>query len=205
MGKALALAALTPKVNAADMTLQQKGMTILSDAVGLDLTKYETLAKEYPQDSYFGVIPERNVEYHLESDESKLKLLCTFTDDDLHILHVLEREGSPHTTKTAINVLEMARDFLSSYQTYSGNTFYGELASMLDTVDANKNLTKTSRNVKLEVTTAGEYKTFEWSYTFNGVNAASKCVALGYKNGFLKHFIDTWNLYKIGSTTVNLS
>lgn len=73
---------------------------------------------------------------------------------------------------------------------------------MLDKVDANKNLTITSGNVKLEVTNSGDYTTFSWIYTFNGVDAACKCIALGYKNGFLKHFIDTWNLYKIGNTSI---
>jgi len=190
---------------AADASLQQKGLAILSDAVGLDIARYEINAKEYPQDSYFGGVPQENIGYTLESDESKLKLLCTFTNSALQILHVLEREGTPHTTRTTANVLETAREFLNSYQSYSGNAFYGELAAMLNAADANKNLTKTAVNVKLEITTAGEYAIFEWSYTFNGVNAASKCVALGYKNGFLKYFIDTWNLYKIGSTSVNLS
>ena len=42
--------------------------------------------------------------------------------------------------------------------------------------------------------------TCKWMYTVNGVDAPSKCVALGYEHGFLKYFIDTWDLYKIGST-----
>ena len=200
-----AYATLIPNAHAANITIQQKGLTIINDAVGLDLTRYTTIAKKYPQDSYFGVVPEENVGYNLESDESKLKLLCTFTGGALHILHVLEREGSPHMTKSATNVIEMTKDFLGSYQSYSGNTFYWELASMLDRIDANKNLTKTSGNIKLEATITAEYTTFEWSYTFDGVNAASKCVALCYKNGFLKYFVDTWNLYPVGSTAVNLS
>src|SRR3989304_10602573 len=88
-----AYATLIPNAHAANITIQQKGLTIINDAVGLDLTRYTTIAKKYPQDSYFGVVPEENVGYNLESDESKLKLLCTFTGGALHILHVLEREG----------------------------------------------------------------------------------------------------------------
>ena len=145
-----AYAALAPKVHAADMTLQQKGMAILSDAVGLDLTKYQIFPKEYPKDHYLDVLPTEDIQYNLVSDESNLKLLCTFTDGNLHILHVLEREGSPHTTKPAISVLEMAKDLLRGYQTFSGNMFYEELASMLDTIDANNNLTKPSGTYSLK-------------------------------------------------------
>ena len=190
---------------AAEIATQEKGLAILNDVVGLDLTKYATEPKECPQSSYFGVVPQENLDYTLESNESKLKLLCTFTYGTLHIMYVRESEGSPLMTKSATSVLEMAKDFLSNYQTFSSNSFYGQLGSMLGKVDANKNLTTTSGNVKLEVTNSGDYKTFRWTYTFNGVGAACKCVALGYKNGFLKYFIDTWDLYKIGSTSVNLS
>lgn len=93
----------------------------------------------------------------------------------------------------------------SNYQSYTGNSFYGELRSMLDKVKIDKSSVTTSGNVKLEVTTSEEVTTFRWVYTFTGVNAADKCVVLGYKVGFLKFFIDNWNLHKIGSVTVNIS
>ena len=161
-----AYATLIPNALAIDITLQQKGLTIINDAVGLGLTRYETTVQKHAQDAYFGAVPQENIAYNLESNESKLKLLCTFTGSALQILHILERDGTPHTTRTFANVLETAQEFLDSYQSYSGNTFYGELAAMLNAADADKNLTKTSGNVKLEVTATGEYEIFEWSYTF---------------------------------------
>ena len=200
-----AYASSIPSVRAAEISTQEKGLAILKDVVGLNLTKYTMTSKECPQDSYFDVVPEENVGYNLESNESKLNMFCTFANGKLHVLHVLETEGSPRMTKPATSVLEMAKDFLDNYEGYSGNSFYGELSSMLDKVDANKNLTITSRNVKLEVTASEDYTTFSWTYTFNGVGAGDKCIALGYKSGFLKYFVDTWDLYKIGSTAVNLS
>ena len=194
-----------PSVRATKMATQEKGLAILNDVVGLDLTKYATEPKECPQSSYFGVVPQENVGYTLESNESKLKLVCTFRYGTLHTMYVSESEGSPLMTESATSVLEMAKGFLSNYQTYSRNSFYGQLGLMLGKVDADKNLTKTSGNIKLEVTNSGDYKTFRWTYSYNGIGAECKCVALGYKNGFLKYFIDTWDLYKIGSTSINLS
>ncbi|MBC7130670.1 hypothetical protein H5T51_05565 [Candidatus Bathyarchaeota archaeon] len=46
---------------------------------------------------------------------------------------------------------------------------------------------------------------FRWTYTLNGVEAPSKCVAVYFEDGFLKYFIDTWDIYKIGSSTINIS
>ena len=200
-----AYASPMPTAQAAEATVQEKGIEILNKVVGLNLTKYAINTKEYSMSPYFGVLPQENVDYYLESNGSKVKVFCTFIEGALSILYVSEWEGSPHMTKTAASVLEKAKNFLSNYQNYSGNSFYGELAAMLDEVDASKDVTAAFGNVKLEVTNSGGYKIFKWSYTLNGVNAACKCVALGYKNGFLEYFIDKWDLYKIGSTDINLS
>jgi hypothetical protein len=59
--------------------------------------------------------------------------------------------------------------------------------------------------VKLEVTVSEGSTVFRWMYTFGGIDAPDKCVAIGYKDDFLKYFIDNWELYKIGSTSVNVS
>ena len=66
-------------------------------------------------------------------------------------------------------------------------------------------MTTTSGNRKLDVTTSEESTTFRWTYTFNDIEAPDKCVALRYKNGTLKYFIDNWNIYKIGNTNFNIS
>lgn len=198
-------ASLISNVHAEEITAQQKGLVFLNDVVGVDLSKYTTTPKEYLQDSYFGVLPQENVRFNLLSNGSKLDMLCTLTNGTLQIVDVLERDGTPFMTKSSVNVLENAKAFLTDYQGYSGDSFYGELNSMLNNIDANENATITSGNVKLEATYTAYLETFRWTYTYNNVEAPSKCVVIGYKNGFLKNFIDTWDLYKIGSTSVALS
>jgi hypothetical protein len=204
-------AALIPNVHAAEMTNQKKGLSILSNVVGLDLAKYAVTTKETqvdPQALYPGVVTQENVEYDLSSDDSKLKALYTFADGKLQMIHVLEIEGSPSLVKptTTTNDVELAKGFLSNYQTYTANPLFGELKSTLDTVDAGKNVTKTSGNMVLEVTANSDYAHFKWYYTVNGAIAPySKFISIGFKNGFLKGFVDNWNLHRIGSTSVNLS
>jgi len=205
-----AYATLLPTVNAAEITVQEEGLAILNEVVGLDMKNYDTSLKEGVKDSYLGVVPQENIRYTLESNGSKVDMLCTFINGHLRMIDVLESEGSPHLTGSATsaletNGLEMAKVFLSNYQSHSENSFYGELRSMLENVVANKNLTKIAENVQLEVINSEDSETFRWTYTSNGVEAAEKCVVLGYKKGFLKYFIDNWDFYQIGSTSINLS
>jgi len=207
-----------PDLNMTTSAIEKKGLPILNNVLSLDIAKYTTTSKEGPQDSYLDVLPQENVHYTLESDSSKLDMLCTFTNGNLRMLNVLESEGAPFLTKfitkpvqfgnvtlQVVDLVETAKGFLNDYQSYSEKSFYGELGSMLENVDAKENMTKTAGNVKLEVTKSEDSTVFRWLYTANGIDAPSKCVVLGYKNGFFKYFIDNWDLYKIGSTSVNIS
>ena len=205
-----AYASLVPNVHAAEITTQEKGLSILSNVVGLDLAKYTVTTKENQADqaSYLGVVPQENVLYTLESNSNKVDVLYTFANGNVQMIHVLENEGTPNLTKTATstNAVELAKGFLSKYQTYTANPLFEELKSTLNNVDPNKNLTKTSGNTALEVSAINDYTTFKWYYTSNGVIAPySKAIALGFKDGFLTAFVDNWQLYNVGSTTVNLS
>ncbi|MBN1358677.1 hypothetical protein JW988_07905 [Candidatus Bathyarchaeota archaeon] len=199
--------AFVPNVHAAETTIKQEGVAVTSNVIGVDVAKYTTVSKDYQQDLlYLDVLPQETLRYTIEADGSKLDIYYTFVNGKLQKIHVLDNLGSPQMQKAiSANALDMSKDFLINYQEYSKNAFYGELKSTLDTVDANKNVTATFGNMKLSVTEKAISTTFRWVYTFNGIEAPDKCVALKYENGFLKYFIDNWDLYKIGSTTVNVS
>jgi hypothetical protein len=198
-------AAFLPSVSAKEVTNKQKGQTILNNVVSIDLAKYSTTASEFPQDLYLGVALQENIRYNLQSNTSKLEIIDTFTNGNLRTMCVLNHTGSPFTTNLVTAPLDMAKYFLSSYQSYSGDSLYGNLGSMLNNVDANKNLTTINGNTQLDVTTSSGSTTFRWTYTYGGVKAPVKCVALSYSDGFLDYFVDNWNLYKIGSTSIKMS
>jgi hypothetical protein len=204
-----ASAALIPKAQAAEPTIQQKGLTVLNNVVGIDLTKYNVTTREYPEDvkaSYMGVVPQRSVEYTLTSGESKLKMFYTFANGNLQMIQVLENEGTPKSTKPpAIANIQAARSFLSKYQISNGDPLYGELQSTLNGLDPRINQTKTSGNMHLETATIDGYTNFKWYYTSNGAIAPySKFITLSFEDGFLSAFVNNWQLYGIGSTSVNL-
>ncbi len=201
-----------PNVHTAEMTVEEKGLSILNNVIGVDLSKYAITTIENqtgPKSSYLGVIPQENIMYNLTSEGSNLRMLYTFANGKLQMIQVVETEGSPSLIKPApgVNYKEMARVFLSNYQTCTANPLYGELKSTLDNVDASKNLTKAVGNTILEMrSSAGGYTNFKWYYTSKGAIAPySKFVALGFKDGFLAVFVDNWQFYNVGSTSVNLS
>jgi hypothetical protein len=197
--------ALIPNVHTEEITAQEKALTILNDVAGLDTAKYTANLELSPPDLYFETLPQESLKYTFESDESKLDVICAFVNENLRSMSVYILDGSPHVIQPATNTLEMAKAFISKYQTYSGASYYGMLRPMLDNVEADKSVTKTSENAKLEVTVDGSSTSFRWTYIVNGVEAPSKCVALHFDQGFLKYFIDTWSLYKIGADGVNIS
>jgi len=201
-----AYAALMPNAHAAEVTVQQEGLSVTDEVIGVDLTKYATASEDYRQDLYLDVIPQENVRYTLETDGGKLDFYYSFVNEKLQKIHVLEVQGTPQMQKAiSANPLDLSRDFLSAYQDYTENALYGELRSMLNTIEANKNATQIYGNTKLVATVQDNSATFRWTYTFNGIEAPDKCVALHYENGFMSYFIDNWDLYKIANTNVNLS
>lgn len=199
-----------PRVYAAEVTTEQKGLSALTNVVGLDLTKYDVKTQGSNQSLPFldGTLQE-NILFNLTSENSKLSIFYTYTNGNLQGLYVLENEGTPVLTKStvSINAVESAKDFLTNYQAYSNKQVFGELQSTLTNVDASKNITKTIDNTVLEQTVYNDSQTyFKWYYTANGAIAPyTKTIAMGFKNGFLTSFIDNWELYPVGSTNVNLS
>ena len=206
---------LTPSVHAAEITIDEKVNTFLEDVVGLDVSAYSVTMDSHVQgDWYMETLPLESVKCILESDECKLSVICDFVDGKLYMVSFYVLDGSPRMAQPADNVLEMAKGFISRYQTYSGASYCHEMETILDMVKVNENVTKVWGNMKFEATykrkfidwekRTVDFAGFRWTYTLNGVEAPSKCLALYFENGFPRYFIDTWWIYKIGSTSINV-
>lgn len=193
-----------PSVFSSELTSPEKTLIILKDVIGLNTAAYSTNLDKYNQDLYLEVLPQENVKYTFESDENKLEVICTFVTEKLRSIQIYS-DASPQIIQYANNNLETAKNFLNKYQTISNASYYETMGSMLNSVEPNKNVTKISENIKLEVIETESYTSYRWTYTINGVEAPSKCVALKFENGFLKYFIDNWSFYTIGNTDINIS
>jgi hypothetical protein len=197
---------LMPAAKAVEITTIQQGLTVLADVVNLDTARYTINTKQYQIDTYLGgVLPEERARYELYTNGSKIEALYTFVNGKILMVDMVENQGSPRLTKTVSGTAEMAKDFLANYQAYSKNPFYGELRSSLSGIGTQQNMSKIIGNTKLEVNNTENRVTFRWTYVFNGIEAPDKVVALGYEKGFLEYFYDSWDLYQIGSTEVNVT
>jgi len=195
----------------AETSYQEIGEALFGDVIGLDPAMYNltTIVREYSSsDLYWGVLPETGVDYMLNYGTYEKRVHCTFVGERLYMFHSLGGSGVPILSRAYNTTIEMAKEFLGNYQTYTGDSFFGELLSTLDDVEVDEDTTIVSGNMLLEVTNdADEYKTttFKWTYTFNGVSAPSKFVALSFRDGRLSIFVNPWQFYNVGSTAVNLS
>jgi hypothetical protein len=148
--------------------------------------------------------------------ESKIYVTCRFRDKTLYSCGLEVLGGSPiYAEQQPTNVLDATKDFLKRYQTYTGASYLQAMRSMLETVDVTKSMTITSGNAKL-ITSNQEVQhdptveaitatSVDWIYTVNGVDAPQNVISFNFENGIFKSFRDDWNLYKIGSTDVNVS
>ncbi|MCW4010194.1 MAG: hypothetical protein NWF05_06190 [Candidatus Bathyarchaeota archaeon] len=190
-----------------DSTAPQKVLTLLEAVVGLDMAKYRADLEFYSETPflYYDVLPQEDVTYALESDESKLDVLCSFADGKLRSMHTYVTEGVPLTTFLPRSSYEMAKSFLEEYQVCSGASYYSSMISLLGEIEADKNVSKISGDIQLKATVTARSESFRWTYISNGVEAPSKCVVLSFENGFLDYFIDTWSLFSVGSLSLNIS
>lgn len=184
----------------------QKALSVIADVLGIDLTRYRlNLTRCYREEL---LVPHREVvEYVLTSNNSKLRVRCELAGGGIYALWVFEREGAPHMKHPVGDVLEMARDVLAGYEVFSGLQHVQEMRRLLENVDALRNLTVTSGNMrlKLEILKALNRTYLKWAYSFNGVEASHKSLVLIFEGNFLKFLGDKWHLYRIGSHDIRIS
>jgi hypothetical protein len=188
-----------PNVHAAEATAREKALSILNDVVGLNTSAYTAHLNSDVNATMLG-LPQEDTNFNFNSAQGSLRTRVVFTNNSLRQLYISDYAGLPSLTQPATNAVDMAKGFLERCQSYTGNSFYSQLNSMLDGVAANTNVTKVVGNVKLEVSIVGDQveEDFVWTYVdANGVSALSKNVILSYYHGFLQSFLDNWQFYKI--------
>ena len=87
-----------------------------------------------------------------------------------------------------------------------GDFSYDQMSSILSAeAGVGGNFTVTSGNMLFEVLDTDDSTQFSWIYTDTDVESCPKWVTIGVKNGILHWVVDYWQLYSVGSTSVNFS
>jgi hypothetical protein len=190
-----------PSVNAAELNVQEETLSVLSNVVGLKTELY-TLDQTKQCDKQFLGNPQAEFTSDLLSKAGSLRVTCSFVKDTLQMVYLSDLEGEPSLKQSANNTVNMTKGLLERYQNYTGNSLYGEFASMLNDADTNRNVTKFGKDVKLEVSNSGQnVVSYTWKYSDeNGVLAERKSVILLYEHGQFKGFFNSWPLYTIVNT-----
>ncbi|MDR0460913.1 MAG: hypothetical protein LBH62_05715 [Nitrososphaerota archaeon] len=195
---------LTPStVYAKKLSASEMGLSVLHDFFGLDLSTYNIEVEENSlSEPSLGNAVYESVFFSLTSKDSKIRLVFTFVNDNLQNMYVFENEGTPLFKSTiednAANVVGYAQSFLGQYEQYLSQPFFGNLESTLNGVVANKNYTKSFENAVLDVSVYDNNRVtnFMWYSTVETdvVGPNAMFVALGFKDGAIVSFTDTWTL-----------
>ena len=183
-------------------------VAFLRDVIYLDLTKYsstlESATVEYRDD--LGGIVEEIVKWSLTYESSKVDVDFRFRNASLSTYSLTVTEGAPYYSELLPNnLIDSAKGILERYQQYSGVSYLAPMISLLETVDGDGNFVQTSGNIKLIRSGEGGTK-IEFQYTSHNIDYQAKTLILNFDEyGFLKSLSDSWHLYSIGSTQVNIS
>ncbi len=186
-----------PSTKASTISTQEKTNTILNNILNIDTTAYSTKLNSPVDKSYDNSEPTTDIT--LTGNQTSVRISASYIHDSLHLLYLSEYSGSFAKAKTVSDSVGMAKDFLTKYQAYTGDSLYSKLASTLNDINVDNNSTKTANNVMLKITNADQ-KTIDYAWTYvdeKGITAPSKNVVLSYDQGRLKLFLNNWPLYKI--------
>jgi hypothetical protein len=207
----------------ASVTVKEKTLTFLSDVIGIDVSKYnltyEGYVESYPTE-FGGKVKREQGTFTLESNTSRIPVSAIFDNDSVFWFHV-SSIGTPvlFVTQPSDDARVESRNVLQRYQEFCQK--YGVNAShittelnLLDILPASPpanessstNFNKisdftpaTTISGNMQLTTS--QTNIIASYTTEGVSVPNKSLGITFGgNAFV--FVDTWNLYKIGSLSV---
>jgi len=183
-----------------DLNNEAEALSVITDVIGLDTSKYSANLYKHKSEIWAGVVRDY-VDYTLESAESEIRVMITFSNDILTRWVINPSEGKPiYASSLAPNALDLAKDTLQRYQTYSNLPIIQEASSLLDDVAEIKDIEMTRGNLKMRIT--GNY--IDWVRTINGLEFP---IGLSIKvdNGIVDTFTDESSFFRIGSSDVNIS
>jgi hypothetical protein len=203
-----------PITHCTEWSAPEEALIFLENVVELDLTKYTQKLDVYDicYPVHLNGLDQENVVYTLEADGNSIQAAFAFVNKTLHHCGMFILEGEPiYIDPKSKEVVNLAKETLQNFQAYSkaskigDNRNYDEMNGLLDTIKDVDNAETSSGEMKLKVTknTDIDYVAFEWMSTLDNVDFNG--ITLEFLNGTFCGLGDNWRIYKIGSTTVNVS
>lgn len=197
-----ALLCIFPAAYATQLTAQDQATAFIENILPIDSSKYNITLENQAND---GIAD--NFIYSLDSDESKLAVVCDVEKNVVSYCQLYAEKGQVISDKQHVNLIDAVKSFLEKYQTYT-DINSANMIDMLSKIDSTMNTTITKDNTKLTISNFDNFGTeivlFKWTYTANGADYTS--LQIGFqKNGIFDSLYDNRALYSIDDTTVNIS
>ncbi|MDR2699344.1 MAG: hypothetical protein LBC12_00735 [Nitrososphaerota archaeon] len=202
-----------PTTCAIETSNQDKALTFLTDVAQLDMSLYTVKLVQHDESfpPHLKGLSFESIIYDLYwKNESLLHITFTFIDNKFDICNILPTKGSPiYAEPQATKPIDSVKDILDRYLTYSQAVYIKNMQAVLNKVDST-NATATFGDVKLVTSTmktpqGTTYEIFEWIYTIDGIDVQPNNLTVYFEDGVFKSLSDKWGLFKLGSSSVNIS
>lgn len=187
-----------------------EAFAFMSNVTGLDMAQYTMQTIYYYPGNGDPLYGQEMITYALSSSGNRVDAFCQFRNGTLTTCQLKPITGSPlFANAPSPDKIEAAKNILERLQNYYATSYLPAMGTMLNfTMNQNQsgNFLISNGNLTLTITTQNNIDNFEWSYTPLGISDTYDVVSLTTENGNFQSFSnDWWNLYKVGSTDVNVS
>lgn len=195
-----------PRASSVESSAQDQALALIENVFPIDLSQYNITLTQSNNMSVWTISAQEILTYTLESEESVFDINFNFENNIFTFCFVGIQKGSILSDRTYASLTEAAKVFLDKYQKYKGENL-ATMKRMLNYADETKNMTLISGNLTLTIkslnTEFGDSTSFSWVYKINGADYTK--LAINFRNGVFDGLYDNRDLYKIGSTAVNIS
>jgi DNA-binding transcriptional ArsR family regulator len=185
-----------------------KAISFIRNVLRINITAYSAslLSDTVNFRPDLGSVLEEKLKYSLTCNTSEVDITLRFRNNHLSQYQLFVDVGSPiYLDPPSTDSLTYVRNFLTRYQTYSGEAYLGDMITLMGVVNETNSNSTTLNHTKLSTsgTIANGYDIL--MYTENGLDFTAKSLWFQFQNRQLTQFTDGWFLFTIGSTQVDIS
>jgi len=184
-----------------------KVANFLQNVAQIDTSKYTVKLLENTLEfkSDFSVY-EENIKYSLRGSQSDLAAEFRFRENHFSRYALnLGEDSLVYTKPQSGDILQVARNILINYKSYSGDSYLDDMNNLIDQVSQVENTTITAGNLKLKITLTDGAADFQWMYSTQGIDFSAKGVRMTFTNRVLTTMVDGYFLFTIGNTNLAIT
>ena len=180
-------------------------LRFMKDVVLIDTDKYEIAESSKPSVAEFMLdVPRTFGRIGFSSESSFFEVTYGLVDGKLVSCALYPETRSPlYTQQIPDDKANAVSLFLERYEVYSGDEGVAAMRNAMTNVDASKNSTKVSDNIKVEVRNTERSIVFKLERTYNGADYPGMVIV--FEGNDFSSFNQEISFYKIGNTDVKIT